>query len=210
MKTATFLIMGALSAACAHRAAPAETEVAQATPVESKSQALTEAKPAPDDGHSGGVLLAPGPARAEPRIGELELANAPAAPRAEAASTNGERSAGKSSAPRAIEPAAPTVATAPPGSALTPAAPEAASKDEAELRARIQSTLLRDANLSFTAKRVRVEIERGRVTLLGEVRTAREKNEVEDLVEKVSGVRRVTNRLAVIDQAAMTQAATTH
>jgi hypothetical protein len=211
MKNATFLIMGALGVACAHRPAPAQPEVAQTTPVESTSQALSEAKPGADDGHGSDVLLAPGPARPDPRLGDLELANAPAAPRAEvAAGTNGERSAGKTSVPRAIEPAAPSVVTAPPGSAYTAPPPEAASKDEAELRARIQSTLLRDEKLSFTAKRVRVEIERGRVTLLGEVRTAREKNEVEDLVQKVSGVHRVTNRLAVIDQPAMSQAATTH
>jgi hypothetical protein len=193
MKSLTFLIMGALVLGCAHRSAQREVAAAPA-PASAKSQALSEAPQAPpDDGHSG-----------DPSLGNLQLANAPAAPRAEVA--NDSSDASKSAAPRVIEPAAPTVATAPPGSALTPPLPAAASKEEAELRERIQRTLLQHRNLSFTARRVRVEIERGRVTLLGEVRTTREKSEVEDLVQKVSGVRRVTNQLAIIDQPASAKA----
>lgn len=196
MRTATFLIMGALGMACAHRnAAEPTVEVArtpppsgsEATEISSQSQALSDG--------SG-----------DPRLGTLEMANAPAAPRAELAEEAGSEGEQAKPPPRAIEPAAPTVATAPPGSALSPKAPESASKEEANLRERIQSTLMHDQSLSFTAKRIRVEIERGRVTLLGEVRTLREKNEVAELVHKVEGVRRVSNRLAVIDTPAPSRA----
>lgn len=202
MRTATFLIMSALGMACAHR--PAPPAVVETKPAEPRAEgSVSETQAALSEGPSG-----------DPRLGNLALSNAPAAPRAEVAPEPSAASSGNSEArehtkadkPRVIEPAAPTVATVRPGSALMPPAPEAASKDEADLRARIQRTLLRDASLSFTAKRVRVEVEHGRVTLLGEVRTAHEKTEVEDLVQKVSGVRRVSNRLAIIDQPAMSKA----
>jgi len=189
MRFATFLIVGALGMACAHRQASSATtsrEVARtpssepaAAHIETQTQALS-----PESG--------------DPRLGNLEQVGTPA-PRAEVADQAQGRRA-EQAAPRVIEPAAPKVETAPPGSALAPPPPEAASRDEAELRERIQRTLSQDRSLSFTAKRVRVEVDRGRVTLLGEVRTAREKNEVADLVERVSGVRRVNNRLAIIDQ----------
>jgi hypothetical protein len=196
MRTATFLIMSALGMACAHRNANQPTiEAAQTSPPrESKATELDTRSQALSNG-SG-----------DPRLGTLEIASTPAAPRAELAEEAGEKAEQTKAPPRAIEPAAPTVATAPPGSALTPKAPDAASKEEANLRERIQSTLMHDQSLSFTAKRIRVEIERGRVTLLGEVRTLREKNEVAELVHRVEGVRRVTNRLAVIDQPAATRA----
>ncbi len=190
MRTATFLIMGVLGVACAHRhAAEPTVEVARTPP-------LSEPEAAEVSSHSQALSDGSG----DPRLGTLEMANAPAAPRAELAEEAGKPSDEAKPAPRAIEPAAPTVATAPPGSALAPKPPESASKDEANLRERIQSTLMHDRSLSFTAKRVRVEIDRGRVTLLGEVRTLREKNEVAELVHRVEGVRRVNNRLAIIDQ----------
>jgi hypothetical protein len=187
MRTASFLIMGALGISCASQPAQPVVAANQSPTDEPAARGELDEVQGRDQGRSG-----------DPNLGNLSLADAPAAPRAEAPQEAG----GTSASPRAIEPAAPTVATTPPGSALTPPPPEAAGKDEAELRSRIQSTLLRNPSLSFTAKRVRVEVERGRVTLLGEVRTAREKSEVEELVERVSGVKRVTNRLAVIDQPA--------
>ena len=45
-------------------------------------------------------------------------------------------------------------------------------------------------------------IEKQEVTLTGDVRNAREKNEVQALVERVQGVRRVKNQLAVVNQTA--------
>lgn len=192
MRTATFTILGALGMACAHPQ-PAEPTTAQAPRTAPAEPAEIETQSAAlSDSRSG-----------DPNLGNLQISDAPAAPRAEVANPESGKAAADAQ-PRAIEPAAPTVATTPPGSALAPKAPAPASREEAELRERIQRSLLSDASLSFTAKRVHVEIERGRVTLLGEVRTAREKSEVEDVVQKVSGVRRVENRLAVIDQPAAT------
>jgi hypothetical protein len=187
MRNATFQIMGALGVACAHRPAAEPNELAARTPNSEPAAAQLETQTQPLNSESG-----------DPRLGDLEQVETPA-PRAEAAEeAKGRRE--NPATPPAIEPAAPTVATAPPGSAHAEPPAQAASKEEAELRERIQRTLAQDNSLSFTAKRVRIEIDRGRVTLLGEVRTAREKNEVADLVEKVSGVRRVHNRLAIIDQ----------
>jgi hypothetical protein len=82
-------------------------------------------------------------------------------------------------------------------------------KREAELRERIQRALLQSKELSYTAQRVRLEIASSDVTLRGEVRTALEKREVEELIQRVSGVRRVNNALAVIDQAPATDQPTT-
>jgi len=194
MRIATFLIIGALGMACAHRPPSATT----GSSTEPSRRVARTPSTEPAAAHIETQTQALSPESGDPRLGNLEQVGTPA-PRAEVADqAKGRRD--EKAAPRAIEPAAPTVATAPPGSALAPPPPETASKDEAELRERIQRTLSQDRSLSFTAKRVRVEVDRGRVTLLGEVRTAREKNEVEDLVEKVSGVRRVKNRLAIIDQ----------
>lgn len=180
MRTRMFFAMCVFAAACAHRTA---SEPTAATPTKAEAPAAV----AEDSG--------------DPRLGELELVTAPATARAESAGEVEATGAKDEVAqPRAIEPAAPTVATAPPGSAFTPPPDQTASKSEAELRERIQRTLQRDSSLSFTAKRVRVEVERGRVTLLGEVRSTHEKSEVEELVQKVSGVQRVRNQLAVIDQ----------
>jgi hypothetical protein len=187
MRTATFLIMGALGVACAHRSAAEPSTQAARTPSSEPAAAQIETQTQALSAESG-----------DPRLGDLEQVGTPA-PRAEVSEQPKGRHEDPAT-PRVIEPAAPTVATAPPGSAHAPPPPEAANKDEAELRERIQRTLAQDSSLSFTAKRVRVEIDRGRVTLLGEVRTAREKNDVADLVERVSGVRRVHNRLAIIDQ----------
>ncbi|HEX6245427.1 MAG TPA: BON domain-containing protein [Polyangiales bacterium] len=72
--------------------------------------------------------------------------------------------------------------------------------EESALRERIQRRLLQDKSLSYTAQRVRLDVKRNEVTVQGEVRTAREKQEVEQLIESISGVRRVNNQLAVIDQ----------
>lgn len=188
MRTATFLIMGALGMACAHRPAAEPSEQIARTPTTEPAAAQIEMQAQALSGESG-----------DPRLGNLEPVGTPP-PRAEVAGEPKGRDEDLTR-PRELEPAAPTVVTAPPGNAHAQQPPDPpASKEETELRERIQRTLAQDNSLSFTAKRVRIEIDRGRVTLLGEVRTAREKNEVADLVEKVSGVRRVHNRLAIIDQ----------
>jgi hypothetical protein len=80
------------------------------------------------------------------------------------------------------------------------AAARAPTRQENELRERIQSRLLSEQKLSYTARRVRVEVSQNDVTVQGEVRTAREKSDVEQLIQHIEGVRRVNNQLAVIDQ----------
>jgi len=197
MRTATFLVLSALGMACAHQAAqpPAQRQAALTTAA--PHETAPSAAPPPTELRTSSATSE---ASGDPNLGTLELVSHPATPRAEL--PHEVSGADKEGLPRPIEPEAPTVVALPPGSA-TPTPPrEVASKSELELRERIQRTLLREPSLSFTAKRVRVEVEHDRVTLLGEVRTAREKSEVEDLVQKVSGVRRVKNQLAVIDQTA--------
>jgi hypothetical protein len=83
------------------------------------------------------------------------------------------------------------------GKPVTP--PDPPSDGEVRLRERIQSALARSKSLSFTAKHVSVAVDDSDVTLEGDVRTAREKAEVQATVEKIQGVRRVHNKLAVID-----------
>lgn len=80
--------------------------------------------------------------------------------------------------------------------------PQTAEETESELRLRerIQAELGRRASLSYTAQRVSVAVKRRNVVLSGDVRTEREKGEVQKIVESIDGVRRVTNQLAVIDQ----------
>ena len=87
-----------------------------------------------------------------------------------------------------------TTASAPSAAARTP------TRQENELRERIQGRLLTEQGLSYTARRVRVEVSQHDVTLQGEVRTVREKSDVEQLIQQIEGVRRVNNQLAVIDQ----------
>lgn len=83
------------------------------------------------------------------------------------------------------------------GKPVTPADPPSAA--EVRLRERIQAALGRRKSLSFTAKHVSIEVDKSDVTLQGDVRTAREKAEVQSIVEGIQGVRRVHNKLAVID-----------
>jgi BON domain len=71
--------------------------------------------------------------------------------------------------------------------------------EEVHLRERIQTELGQQPTLSFTAKHVSVQVDKSDVTLEGDVRTAREKSEVQSIVEKIQGVRRVHNKLAVRD-----------
>lgn len=78
--------------------------------------------------------------------------------------------------------------------------PSLMSPSEIQLRERIQEKLATTNGLSYTARHVSVGIEKQDVTLSGDVRNAREKNEVQALVERVQGVRRVKNQLAVVNQ----------
>lgn len=143
-------------------------------------------------------------------IGKLEVAAVPTETHAE------QPSEGQGLTYDALPPHSEPAAQRTPGSARgeepphqSAAAPASLDKREADLRERIQRALLHSKELSYTAQRVRVEIEASDVTLRGEVRTAREKREVEQLIQRVSGVRRVNNALAVIDQAPATNQPTT-
>lgn len=81
--------------------------------------------------------------------------------------------------------------------------PDPPSESEVRLRERIQSALVRQKSLSYTAKHVSVAVDKSDVTLEGDVRTAREKADVQAIVEKVQGVRRVHNKLGVINATMM-------
>jgi hypothetical protein len=87
------------------------------------------------------------------------------------------------------------------GQPVIPADPPSAQ--EVRLRERIQAALGRRKSLSFTAKHVSVQVNKSDVTLEGDVRTAHEKAEVQSIVEKIQGVGRVNNKLAVIDERMM-------
>jgi len=82
----------------------------------------------------------------------------------------------------------------PPGESKGPAA--APSKQDIELRERIQSTLGTAPNLSYSARRVGVAVDKNEVTLSGDVRNERERKEVEQLVQQIQGVRKVKNQLS--------------
>jgi hypothetical protein len=135
-------------------------------------------------------------------LGKLEVAPVQAEPRAE---TPAE---GRGLSHEAVPPISDPKPSAQAGTARGQEPPALASasgttgpnKNEAGLRERIQRALLRNKDLSYTAQRVRVEVDAGDVTLRGEVRTLREKREVEALIQQISGVRRIHNTLAVIDQ----------
>jgi hypothetical protein len=71
---------------------------------------------------------------------------------------------------------------------------------EIDLRERVQRALLAAESLSYTAKHARVEVDERDVSLYGEVRTSQEKLELGKVVRGVSGVRRVDNRMVVINR----------
>jgi osmotically-inducible protein OsmY len=74
------------------------------------------------------------------------------------------------------------------------------TREESALRERIQRRLSQEKRLSYTAQHVRLEVKQSDVTVQGEVRTAREKQDVAQIIESIAGVRRVNNQLAVINQ----------
>lgn len=135
------------------------------------------------------------------RLGQLQPTSTASAPRHEPGAPDPQLTAG------AARPTAPAAnqssdSQAAPGSPAQSAAADAPqlSREESALRERIQRRLLQDKRLSYTAQRVRLDVKRGDVTVQGEVRTAREKREVEEVIGNIAGVRRVDNQLAVIDQ----------
>jgi hypothetical protein len=137
------------------------------------------------------------PADAEPALGELHVVPVPSGPRPEGEIQDSEASAAlpgqhatslSASSPRATR------------ASSTSSAPQAKlTAAERRLRERIQRTLLARRSLSFTAKYLRVDVRGRDVTLRGRARTEGEKHEVQRLVERIDGVRRVDNQLAIID-----------
>lgn len=75
------------------------------------------------------------------------------------------------------------------------------ARADAELRERVQRALLGSTSLSYTAKHVRVEVAHHDVTLRGEVRTARERSDLEKIVRGLRGVRNLDNQVALISAA---------
>lgn len=72
--------------------------------------------------------------------------------------------------------------------------------NELALRQRVQSTLAARSELSYSARHITIDVQRRDVTLSGDVNNEREKTDVQALVERVKGVRRVNNELAVVNQ----------
>lgn len=73
------------------------------------------------------------------------------------------------------------------------------ARGDAELRERVQRALLNARSLSYTAKRVQVDVSKREVTLRGEVRTAHERKELEQIVRSLAGVKQLNNQVALID-----------
>lgn len=100
------------------------------------------------------------------------------------------------------KPASATVVTAP-GRDTRPQAPPKLGDDiaraDAELRERVQRALAESSSLSYTARHVQVDVAQQNVTLRGEVRTAHERSELEQIVRKLPGIKELSNQVALIN-----------
>ncbi|HTU58278.1 MAG TPA: BON domain-containing protein [Polyangiales bacterium] len=102
------------------------------------------------------------------------------------------------------EPAASDVIAAP--AAGEPAQPPAKlgaeiARADAELRERVQRALLNARSLSYSAKHVQVDVAKREVTLRGEVRSAHERKELEQIVRSLAGVQQLNNQVALKETA---------
>jgi hypothetical protein len=191
-------LVGLALAGCAHR--PGGVEPAP----ESQTQALSrDAHPAQEVAEIDHPVA---PAAAAARAEETPAARVESAAPPPRPSVAGEAqlqtTAPPPDAPLAPpEPAASDVVSAPLGAEARPPAKLGAeiARDDAELRERVQRALLNASSLSYTAKRVRVDVAQHEVTLRGEVRTSKERKELEEIVRALPGVKRLNNQVALIN-----------
>jgi hypothetical protein len=73
--------------------------------------------------------------------------------------------------------------------------------DDRALREKVQTALLRETRLPYTARLVRVKVNGGSITLQGEVNTYWERRLVEEVVDRVRGEHALTNALSVRNRA---------
>jgi len=77
--------------------------------------------------------------------------------------------------------------------------PENQSENETDrsITQRVRQNVIKDGDLSFNAKNVKIITQDGIVTLRGPVQNDREKSQIAALAERVDGVKRVDNQLEV-------------
>lgn len=71
------------------------------------------------------------------------------------------------------------------------------SRSDLEITARIRRSVVDQERLSMYAHNIKIYTHDGHVTLMGAVRTAREKQQVEQIAENVVGKGRVTNKVLI-------------
>jgi hyperosmotically inducible periplasmic protein len=82
------------------------------------------------------------------------------------------------------------------GSTMT-AEKQGNSKADVDLAARIRRSVVKDKSLSVTAQNVKIVVQDGRVWLRGPVKTAAEKDRIEELARKSAGSQNVSSYLEV-------------
>lgn len=196
----THLWMAALTlTGCAHRSPPQPAAVA-----ESQTQALSRSeRPASDvrEIEQPAARAAETPPASESGAAHVQTA---APPPQVATPANAQLAPTSTPADVSIAPPEPAnaVVVAAPMRGGVEAAPEPGadiSRADAELRERVQRALHNAGSLSYTAKHVQVDVTRRQVTLRGEVRTARERGELEQVVRALPGVKKLNNQVALID-----------
>ncbi len=199
MRVTQLWLVGLAVAGCAHRAA---TE-----PVpESQTQALSrDAHPAQEVSeieHPAPPAAAQTPSVEESPAARVDSAQPPPRPSV-ASEANLETTVHHPNAP--LTPPEPTasdvvVAPAASSSAQPPAKLGAeTARADTELRERVQRALMNAPSLSYTAKRVQVDVAKREVTLRGDVRTAHERKELEQIVRSLAGVKQLNNQVGLIE-----------
>ena len=71
------------------------------------------------------------------------------------------------------------------------------SASDTQLTQRIRAEVMKNANLSMTAKNIKIISKNGMVTLRGPVNSADEKSSLEDIAKNIAGNEKVDNQLEV-------------
>ena len=96
----------------------------------------------------------------------------------------------------AAKPVQPATSATPRKSAKS-AMDQGESKSEVKATAQIRKRMLASKTLSFGAKNVKVITQGSRVTLIGTVKSAAEKNEIAGIAKDTDGIQSVDNQLIV-------------
>ncbi|MNL36671.1 periplasmic protein [compost metagenome] len=83
------------------------------------------------------------------------------------------------------------------GSAVTADSQLKTSQRDTEITRRVRESIVRDANLSTSAKNITIVTRGGQVTLSGAVSNADEKRRVEELAKGVTGQAPVSNQTVI-------------